>query len=181
MTISKKLIRGWRNQFWSKPLSKNLLRKLNATKKRSRLKIRIRPFISSLWRFAKVEKCEHYQDDCQEWSRKQRLGKTWSNFKAHFARAFKETQICSRNLKTEGYAANVKSAQANAELFTEMKQDHTMELIDLATATQADSTSVEILTKIIAELTKLIQWLKYELMSHLFIWAFLLKGKHPPI
>ena len=56
-------------------------------------------------------------------------------------------------MKTEGYAANVKSKQANAELFTEMKQDHIMELANIAMATQVDRTSVAILTKTVAEPT----------------------------
>ena len=41
--------------------------------------------------YANIEKCGLNQDDCREWSRKPRLEKTWSNFKAHFARSFKET------------------------------------------------------------------------------------------
>ena len=47
----------------------------------------------------------------------------------------------------------MQSAQANAALFTEVLQDHTMALANLATATQANKTSVALLTKIIAELT----------------------------
>ena len=43
--------------------------------------------------YANIEKCGLYQDNFREWSRKIRLDKTWSNFKDHFARAFKETQI----------------------------------------------------------------------------------------
>ena len=39
--------------------------------------------------YTNIEKYGLYQDDCQEWSRKPRLKKTWSKFKAHFARAFK--------------------------------------------------------------------------------------------
>ena len=39
--------------------------------------------------FANIKKCGLYQDDCREWSRNPRLDKTWSNFKAHFERAFK--------------------------------------------------------------------------------------------
>ena len=103
--------------------------------------------------FANIEKCGLYQDDLREWFRKMRLEKTWSNFKAHFARAFKETQISSRNSKTKGYAANVKSAQSNAELFTEMQQDHTMSLTNTETKTQANRTSVALLTKTITELS----------------------------
>ena len=42
--------------------------------------------------YTNIEKCGLYQDDCQECSRKTRSNKTWSNFKAHFARAFKDNQ-----------------------------------------------------------------------------------------
>ena len=45
------------------------------------------------------------------------------------------------------------AAQANAELFTEMKQHHTLALANIATATQADRTSVALLTKTISELS----------------------------
>ena len=45
------------------------------------------------------------------------------------------------------------AAQANAELFTEMQQDHTLELANLATATQSDRTSVALLTKTISEMS----------------------------
>ena len=75
------------------------------------------------------------------------------NFKAHFARAFKETRRSSRTSRNEGYVAHVHAAQANAELFTEIQQDHTLALVNLATATQADRTSVVLLTKTISELS----------------------------
>ena len=71
--------------------------------------------ISSM-EYANIEKCGLYQDDCQEWSRKPRLNKNWSNFKAHFATAFMETQRSSSTSKTKGYAANVQSAQSNAAM-----------------------------------------------------------------
>ena len=103
--------------------------------------------------FANIEKFRLYQDDSREWSRKQRLGKAWINFKAHFARAFKETRRSSRNLKTEDYEANVQSAQTNAALFTEIQQDHTMSLENLATATKSNRTSVVLLTKPITYIT----------------------------
>ena len=45
------------------------------------------------------------------------------------------------------------AAQANAELFTKMQQDHTQALANLATATQADRTLVVLLTKTISELS----------------------------
>ena len=43
-------------------------------------------------------------------------------------------------------------AQANSELFTEMQQDHTQALANIATATQADRTLVALLKKTISEL-----------------------------
>ena len=103
--------------------------------------------------YANIEKCGLYQDDCREWSRKKRGDKKWGNFKAHFSRAFKETPRSSRNPKTEGYVAHMNSAQENAELFTDMQQDHTLALANLATATQADRKSVALLTKTISELS----------------------------
>ena len=103
--------------------------------------------------YTNIEKCELYQDYCREWSHKPRIEKTWSNFKDHFARAFKETQRSSRTSKTEGYAENVQSSQANAELSTKMQQDHAMALANLTTATQSDITLVALLTKTTAELS----------------------------
>ena len=85
--------------------------------------------------FSKMDKCDLYQDDCRDWSRKTRSDKTRRNFKTHFARAFKETKRSLRTSRTEGYVAHVHTAQANEELFTKMKQDHTLALANLATAT----------------------------------------------
>ena len=45
------------------------------------------------------------------------------------------------------------AAQENTELFTEMQQDHTLELANLATATKDDRTSVALLTKTVLELS----------------------------
>ena len=103
--------------------------------------------------YGNIDKCVLYQDNCREWPRKTQSDKTWCNFEAHFARAFKEARRSSRTSKTKGYAAHVHDAQANAELFTKMQQDHTLALANLATATQADRTSVVLLTKTILELS----------------------------
>ena len=48
---------------------------------------------------------------------------------------------------------NVHAAQANAEIFTKMQQDHTLALDNLTKATQADRTLVVLLTNIISELS----------------------------
>ena len=65
----------------------------------------------------------------------------------------KETRRSSRTSRTEGYVAHVHAAQANAELFTEMQQDHTLALANLATATQADRASAALLTKTVSEIS----------------------------
>ena len=103
--------------------------------------------------YANIEKCGLYQYDCREWSRKPRIEKTWSNFKSHFARAFKEKRRSSRTSKTKRCVANVKSVQAKPALFTKMQQDHTMALENLATATQSNRTLFMLMTKTIAEIT----------------------------
>ena len=115
--------------------------------------------------YANIEKCGLYQDDCQEWSRKPRLDKTWSNFKAHFAPAFKETQRSSRTLKTKLYAANVHDAQANAAIFAKMHQDHTLALANHETATQANRKSVVLLTKTVSELSSQVAHLTAKLAT----------------
>ena len=73
--------------------------------------------------------------------------------KSHFAQAFKESRRSSITSRTKGYVAHVHAAQANTELFTEMQQDNTLALSNLTTATQADRTSVALLTKMISELS----------------------------
>ena len=75
------------------------------------------------------------------------LTRHWENFKAHFAQAFKETKRSSRTSRTKGYVAHVHAAQANTEIFTEMQQDHTLALANLATATQAYKTLLALLKR----------------------------------
>ena len=101
--------------------------------------------------YSNIDKCGLYQDDCRDWLRKTQSDKTWGNFKTHFARAFKETRRSSRNSRNEVYAAHVHAAKSNAELFTEMQQDHTLALANIATATQAARASIALLTKTILE------------------------------
>ena len=102
---------------------------------------------------ANIDKCGLYQDDCRNWSRKTRSDNTWGNFKAHLARGFKETRRSLQTSSTEGYVAHVHAAQSNAWLLADMQQDHTLALANLATATQANITSVALLTKTISDLS----------------------------
>ena len=115
--------------------------------------------------YANIEKCGLYQDDCRQGSRKPRLDKTWSNFKDHFNRAFKETRRSSRTSKTKGYAANLHAAKANATLFTKMQQDHTLALANIAMATQANRTLVALLTKTISDLSSQVAHLTAKLAT----------------
>ena len=115
--------------------------------------------------YANIDKCGLYQDDCRVWSRKTQSDKTWGYFKAHFGRAFKETKRSSRTLRTEGYVAHVHTAQANAEFFTKMQQNHTLALANIATATQSDRTSVALLTKTISELSRRVALLTAKLAT----------------
>ena len=115
--------------------------------------------------YANIEKYGIYQDNFREWSCKKRLDEIWRNFKAHFAKAFKETRRSSRTSKKEGYIANAHAAQSNAALFTKMQQDHTLELANLATATQANRTPVALPTKAILELSSQVAHLTAKLAT----------------
>ena len=88
--------------------------------------------------YANIEKCGIYQDDFREWPSKPKLDKTWRSFKARFTRTFKEKRRSYRTSKIEGYVANVQSSKSNTALFTDIQQEHTMAMANLATATQAD-------------------------------------------
>ena len=103
--------------------------------------------------YSNIDKCGLYQEDFRDWSRKPQSDKTWVNFKTHFARSFKETRRSLKTSRTEGYVGHVHTAQENAEMFTEMQQDHTQALVNHATTTQADRTLVKLLTKMILELS----------------------------
>ena len=115
--------------------------------------------------YANIDKCGLYQYDCHDWSHKPRSEKTWVKFKTHFSRAFKETRRSSKTSRTEGYVAHVHAAQANAELFTKMQQDHTQALANLATATQADRILVALLTETISELSSQVALLSEKLAT----------------
>ena len=107
--------------------------------------------------FTNVNQSNIYPDDCRDWKRKPAHDKTWANFKTHFARAFKEAKKTKDTSKDLGYSAHLQSMQsrnqANAEMFSEMQQDHNIALANLATATKSDRESVSLMSKTISELT----------------------------
>ena len=57
------------------------------------------------------------------------------------------------------------AAKVNAELFTNIQQDHTLTLANLTTATQADRTLVALLTKTILELSRQVALLTAKLAT----------------
>lgn len=104
--------------------------------------------------FTLVQQTGYYDQGCREWKRKATNDKTWDNFKLHFAREFKETRDVQQNTRTNRFAANaIAMEQANAAMITELTQDHTAALANLATATSADRGAMATLTKTNATLT----------------------------
>ena len=66
-------------------------------------------------------------------------------------------------MKTKGYAENVHAAHANAELFTEMQQDHTLALSNIATAIQVDKKLAMLLTNTVLEISSQVMQLTAKL------------------
>ena len=147
-----KSIRKRRSQFQARP-SLNSSSKIDWNQEAVAVQNPYTPAQIVSMAYTSTKKCGLYQDDCQEWSCKLILKKTWRNLKSHFARAFKETRRSYMTSKTKGYVANVQSTQVNTALFTEMHQDHTMALANLSEATQANRTAVALLTKTTTELS----------------------------
>ena len=67
--------------------------------------------------------------------------------------------------ETQRSSKNVHATQTNAALFTNMQQDHTLALANLATATKADRTLVALLTKTISELSSQVAHLTAKLAT----------------
>ena len=123
-----------------------------------------------------------YPDDCRKWKRKPALDKTLANFKIHFARAFKEAKKLKDTSKDLGYSSHLQSMQprnqTNAEMFSEMQQDHIIALANLATATKSDRESVSLMSKTISKLTTQIATITKQLLeAHIEIDR--LKGNKP--
>ena len=99
-----------------------------------------------------VFKVGFYPLKWKEGQRKDAPDKTWTTFKVHFARAFKEVRKSRVNSRTWAYAANVEICWAVIEdtpALTEMAQDTTSALENLATSTTTDRNTFNNLTKTI--------------------------------
>ena len=88
-----------------------------------------------------VFKVGFYSLECKEWRPKAASDKTWNNPKIHFAQEFIEAREECDNYGTKGYALNVETLEAaiaDASVLTEMYQDTTTTLENLATSTTTD-------------------------------------------
>ena len=90
-----------------------------------------------------------YPLECKEWRHKDAPDKTWTTFKINFAWSFKEVRKERANSGTRAYAANMEICGAAIEetsALTEMAQDTTTALENLATATNTDRNKFNELT-----------------------------------
>ena len=89
-----------------------------------------------------MESTGFYAMDFRERNRTDTKQKTWVNFKVHFSRAIREHREQSKQAQSIGYGHGNTQKSENAAMFTEMTQDHSHSLANLATATQPDRTTV---------------------------------------
>ena len=95
-----------------------------------------------------IESTGFYTMDCREWNRTYKAQKNWVNFKLYFSRAFRENRDQSRQAQHAGYGKSNTQNSSNAAMMSEMTQDHSHALANLATATQLDRTTVANMSKI---------------------------------
>ena len=91
--------------------------------------------------------------DCREWNITDKAQKTWVNVKLHFLQAFRENRYQSRQAQHAVYGQSNNQNSANTAMLEEMTQEHIHALANLATAKQSDCTTVENMSKTIADLT----------------------------
>ena len=90
---------------------------------------------------------------CREWNRTDNAQKSWMNFKVYVSRAFRENRDQSRQAQHIGYGHSNTQNSANTAMLAEMTQDHSHALVNIATATQSDCTTVSNVAKTITDLT----------------------------
>ena len=89
-----------------------------------------------------IESTGFYTMDCREWNRTDKAQKTRVNFKLHFSQVFRENRDHSRQAQHAGYGQSNTQNSANAAMLSEMTQDHSHALANIAMATQSDRTTV---------------------------------------
>ena len=70
-----------------------------------------------------------------------------------FLNAFREHRDQSKQAQSIGYGHTNTQNSANVAMFDEMTQDHSHALVNLATATQSDRTTVANMSQVITDLT----------------------------
>jgi hypothetical protein len=102
--------------------------------------------------YAKIFATGHFMSACRRWNEKHHIGKTWTQFKSHFAAAHRQhKQIQGESAATAGYH----SANAAVGKTEDQLAEATIGALDnLATATAADRGVVATLTEANARLVK---------------------------
>jgi len=105
--------------------------------------------------FTIVERCGFYHEDCRDWKRKAAADRTWTTFKTHFSRAFKEVRESSSSVRTGGYAnLCLREVAERAEAQEAVNNETQIALANFVSAASSDRNTISSLTKTIAELSK---------------------------
>jgi hypothetical protein len=102
--------------------------------------------------YAKIFAAGHFMSTCRRWNEKHLIGKTWTQFKSHFAAAHRQhKQMQGESAATAGYhSANAAVGQTEDQL----AEATIGSLANLATATAADRGVVATLTEANTRLVK---------------------------
>ena len=104
--------------------------------------------------FTLVERCGFYHEDCRDWKRKAAADKTWTNFKSHFSRAFKEVRESSSSVRTTGSSHYCqREAAERVEAQNAVNTETQLALANFVSAATADRDTIASLTKTIAKLS----------------------------
>jgi hypothetical protein len=111
--------------------------------------------------YAKIFSTGHFMSACQRWNKKPTAGKTWAQFKSHFAATHRQhKQIQGESAATAGYhSANAAVTQTEDQ----MAEATIGALENLATATAADRGVVAALTQANSRFAKQLEDNSYEL------------------
>ena len=105
--------------------------------------------------FTIVERCGFYHEDCRDWKRKAAVDKTWTNFKSHFSRAFKEVRESASSVRTGGYAnLCLREAAERTEAQEAVNAETQLALANFVSAASSDRDTISSLTKTIAKLSQ---------------------------
>jgi hypothetical protein len=102
--------------------------------------------------YAKIFATGHFMSACRRWNENQTIGKTWTQFKSHFAAAHRQhKQMQGESAATAGYHSENAAVTHNED---QMAEATIGALTNLATATAADRGVVAALTQANSRLAK---------------------------